>query len=120
MIPKPSITTPARVVRVLDGDTIEVEIVRRLRIRMLDCWAPETRTADPEEKRRGLAAKEALAATLPIGNEVILQIPTDPGGDVSDVLTLNRFLAHVWPMDGIPMSAAERQVVAGHATREKS
>lgn len=39
--PSPSWTTRAKVLRVIDGDTVEVEIRRTVRVRMLGCWSPE-------------------------------------------------------------------------------
>ena len=42
---------PAKVVSVQDGDTITVEFSFRANIRLKDCWAPETRTKDEEEKK---------------------------------------------------------------------
>ena len=56
--------------RVVDGDTVDVMIdlgfnthIKR-RVRMYGINAPESRTRDLEEKRRGLAAKERLKEIL--------------------------------------------------------
>lgn len=116
--PEPAWTTPAKVVYVIDGDTVVVDVTRRLRIRVLDCWAPESRTRDLDEKHRGLAAKENMCRLLPVGSPVTVSIPTSIDGDVQDVLTMGRFLAHVWSADGV--NVADAQFKAGHATREKS
>ena len=60
----------AKLVRVIDGDTIDamidlgfgVWIKRRIRLAGLD--APETRTRDKAEKKRGLEAKTRLETAL--------------------------------------------------------
>jgi micrococcal nuclease len=55
-----------KVTRVVDGDTIDAEIdlgfdlKLNKRIRLYGINTPETRTRDPEEKKRGLAAKKFL------------------------------------------------------------
>ena len=58
----------AKLVKIIDGDTIDAEIdlgfkvsVRK-RIRFLGINAPETRTRDLEEKQAGLKAKSRLKA----------------------------------------------------------
>ena len=117
MAPEPGWTTKARVVYVLDGDTVEVEVVRKLRIRILDCWAPETRTTDLDEKEKGIVSKEHLQKLLPAGSPVTVAIPSSVDGEIQDVLTMGRFLAHIWNTDGI--NVAEEQVKSGHATKEK-
>jgi len=56
----------AKLLRVIDGDTIDciidlgfnVRIKERIRLKGID--TPETRTKDLEEKKRGLAAKERV------------------------------------------------------------
>ena len=59
-------TYKAKVVRVVDGDTIDAlidlgfDIHKKIRIRMVGMNAPESRTRDLEEKKRGLAAKARL------------------------------------------------------------
>jgi len=56
----------AQVLRVVDGDTVDVLIdcgfstFRKERVRLYGINAPESRTRDKEEKKRGLAAKERL------------------------------------------------------------
>ena len=56
----------AQVLRVVDGDTVDVLIdcgfstFRKERVRLYGINAPESRTRDKEEKIRGLAAKERL------------------------------------------------------------
>ena len=66
-------TYKAKVVRVVDGDTIDAlidlgfDIHKKIRIRMVGMNAPESRTRDLEEKKRGLAAKARLKEILKEG-----------------------------------------------------
>lgn len=111
--PVPAWTTRAHVLRVIDGDTIEVEVRRVLRVRLVDCWAPESRR-DPRvpeadrdaERDRGRAAADHLRK-LCEGKPVIVQIPT--GEDVASSITLGRFVGNVW-IEGDEKSLSERQV----------
>ena len=70
----------AKVDRVVDGDTIDAFVdlgfstFKKVRIRMHGFNAPESRTRDLEEKKRGLAAKERLKVLLEENkNEFILK-----------------------------------------------
>ena len=60
----------ATVIRVVDGDTIDAMVdlgfstFKKIRIRMHGINAPESRTRDLEEKKRGLAAKARLTELL--------------------------------------------------------
>ena len=65
----------AKLIRVIDGDTVDAMIdlgfdtwvKKRLRLAGID--APEARTRDKEEKKRGLAAKARLQQVLKEGDE---------------------------------------------------
>ena len=70
----------AKVVRVVDGDTLDAEIdigfdvfvKKRIRLYGIDTW--ESRTRDLEEKEKGLAAKARLIELLEDnGNKFVLQ-----------------------------------------------
>ena len=60
----------AKVSRVVDGDTVDAlvdlgfDTWKHVRIRMMGLNAPESRTRDLEEKKRGLAAKDRLIELL--------------------------------------------------------
>ena len=60
----------ATVIKVVDGDTIDAMIDlgfntwKKVRIRMHGINAPESRTRDLEEKKKGLAAKARLIEML--------------------------------------------------------
>ena len=126
--PQPGWITVGKVVRVPDGDTVDVEIRRRVRVRLLGCWAAESRR-DPRVKNRidreaaklrGIAAKEHLRRVA-LGKRCVLMIPTQADGDettsdIGDVFSLSRALGRVW-VDGKDLS--ELQVERGYATREK-
>ena len=69
----------AKVDRVVDGDTIDAFVdlgfstFKKVRIRMHGINAPESRTRDLEEKKKGLAAKARLVEMLEENkNEFIL------------------------------------------------
>ena len=63
-------TYEAKVMRVVDGDTIDAlidlgfDIHKKIRIRMVGINTPESRTRDLEEKKRGLDAKARLKEIL--------------------------------------------------------
>ncbi len=106
-------STPCKIVNVVDGDTVDVEVRRVIRVRLCDCWASETRTKDAAEKQRGLAAKEHLRAVSE-GRDATLFVPG--GESVKDRLTLDRVLGRVW-VDGQELS--ELQVKGGFARGAK-
>tara|TARA_Y100000004_G_C8683543_1_gene314389 strand:+ start:37 stop:387 length:351 start_codon:yes stop_codon:yes gene_type:complete len=69
----------ATVVKVVDGDTIDAMVDlgfgtwKKVRIRMYGINAPESRTRDLEEKKKGLAAKSRLVELLEeVDNKFIL------------------------------------------------
>lgn len=64
-----------RVNKVLDGDTVDVDLdlgfnimLANQRVRMAGVDTPESRTANAEEKPRGLLSKKKLAEKLPVGS----------------------------------------------------
>lgn len=66
-----------RVNKVLDGDTVDIDldlgfniILANQRVRMAGVDTPESRTANVEEKPRGLLSKKKLGEKLPIGSWV--------------------------------------------------
>lgn len=113
--PPVGLCRPAKVIRVIDGDTIEVEIRTVVTVRLLDCWAPETKG---EEKPRGLKAKahmQDLVGEQPQGR-VLLPLPED--GSLQKSITMGRVLGQFW-RDGDETSIAEQMVATGHATTTK-
>ena len=87
-------TYKAEVTRVVDGDTIDVEldlgfsILMRARVRLLGIDTPESRTRDLEEKKYGLAAKEYLKSWIEQQKYVMIE-STEKG-------KFGRVLGNVW------------------------
>ena len=67
----------AKLERVVDGDTVDalvdlgVDTWKKVRIRMMGMNAPESRTRDLEEKKKGLAAKDRLIELLGDGTFIL-------------------------------------------------
>ncbi len=106
-----------RIVDVTDGDTVEVEVTRRVRVRLIDCWAAESRSKDAHEKKAGIAAKLYLAG-LAEGRRATLFIPTHGANRIGDVFSFDRVLGQLWLEDD-RQSLAARQVAARHASTIK-
>ena len=117
--PPRGITTDAEVIKVVDGDTIDCRLTFDFRLRLIDCWAPESRTLDLQEKQRGLAAK-AHMVDLVAGRRVRVHVPGN--GSLADLLTLSRVLGRVWRLQGDTPDSRDvstLMVEAGHATTTK-
>ena len=118
--PQQNITTTAVVKQVYDGDTVVVVFQKEARIRMLDCWASEIRTSDPEEKEKGIKAKEYLSSIVKEGDEVLVEIPMT--NKLQSSFTFGRILAYLWKDvngDGDMENLSTTMVESGHATQEK-
>ena len=123
--PPEGLTLPGRIVEVHDGDTVTVEVVTRMRVRLIDCWAPETRTDGrvlPEQqaaaKAAGAASREYLQQMVSRSPACKLHIPR-AGDNLGDVTSMGRFLGQIWLADDTTRSVSERMVSAGHATKTK-
>ena len=84
-------TYTASVLKVIDGDTIEVDFdlgfgvwLRSQRIRLDGIDTPESRTADKEEKIRGLISKEKLKEIL--GKDIQITTKIDPNEKYGRIL----------------------------------
>lgn len=112
--PDTGVTVRCNVIRVIDGDTIEVMVPHVYRVRLLECWAPEVHGTS---KQLGLQSKSHLRNFLQDhGLRGTLSVPC--GEDISKAMTLGRVLGNVW-LDGQEKSLSEIQCEAGHATKEK-
>ena len=71
-------TYKAKCIRVIDGDTIVAEVdlgfntFKKVNVRLMGIDAPETRTRDLEEKKRGFASKEYLKDVFATSKEFTL------------------------------------------------
>lgn len=113
--PPLGVTARATVLRVIDGDTLDVTLEVPLRLRLLDCWAPEMHGSD---RIAGAKAKEQLEALLPLGTQVHVHVPTGKAQSLGNVLTFSRVLGHVF-IPGQDQSISEQMVASGCATKEK-
>jgi micrococcal nuclease len=111
----------AEVVRVKDGDTIEVNIDLGFNVwrhsetlRMLRVFAPETfRPKDDAEKQAGLKVKAYLIARLTAGKSLTIQTHKD-GTD-----KYGRYLAEVWDDKGSVNQGLLDFMVANNITMNK-
>jgi endonuclease YncB( thermonuclease family) len=109
--PPLGVTSRGKVVRVVDGDTLDVEVTYKVRVRLDNCWAPEKNT------EKGKKAHEDLDV-LALGRECILHVPTEQARSVADVITLGRVLGNVW-IDRHDESLSEWQVRKHNAATTK-
>jgi endonuclease YncB( thermonuclease family) len=105
------LTLPATVQRIIDGDTISVQLRLDLDIRLLDCWAEELRDKDAAKRELALAAKRRLYSLLfteidanqwPVGKEIIVEVPFS--SNLASMFTFGRVLGNIM-LNGVNIGA---------------
>ena len=98
----------AKLIKIVDGDTVDALIdcgfstFKKERIRLYGIDAPESRTRDKEEKKRGLAAKARLTELIEDGkDEFIVETSIDKKGKYG------RLLGTLYPLSHNDMLMAE-------------
>ena len=107
--PPLGLATDAVVVNVVDGDTLDLEVRYRVRVRLIDTWAPES-----DEPGGELATTDLRRHVL--GKPVVLHVPAESARSVADLFTFGRVLGHVWLGDE---SVGRWQVARGNASTTK-
>jgi len=109
----------ARVLKVIDGDTVDVDIdlgfgvwLKDERVRIMGIDTPESRTRDKVEKKFGLAAKARLKELL--GAKPILKTQVGKGGEDMKG-KFGRILGDFLTEDG--KKCGELLVKEGHAVK---
>ena len=109
----------ARVIKVVDGDTVDVDIdlgfgvwLKDERVRIMGIDTPESRTRDKVEKKFGLAAKARLKELL--GAKPILKTQVGKGGEDMKG-KFGRILGDFLTEDG--KKCGELLVKEGHAVK---
>lgn len=114
-LPPSGLCLPCRVVKVRDGDTVEIQLPGSEHvwaIRLLDCWAPEL------HKQGGPEAKEFAQNLVDDVDETHVWIPA-PKQVINLLanLTFDRIPGHIFISTRETLS--EVMVRCGHATKEK-
>jgi len=103
--PQPVLRVPCKVVEVVDGDTVTVEVTLRARVRLTDCWAEERTT------RPGARATRYLQQCA-MDRDGILEVDLGKMQRLDDAFSFGRILGRVY-IDGEDIGS--RVVRAGHA-----
>ena len=107
-----------KIVRVVDGDTVDVDIdlgfgiwKQNERIRLYAIDTPESRTRDSMEKIFGKMASAIVEKFLPLGSIQILQTVQDKAGKFGRVLATVITVAE----DGTEIDCNNQLCIEGHA-----
>lgn len=120
MLNKPNYTYRATLDRVVDGDTIDVDIdvgfdiVVRKRLRFLEIDTEELRDRDQERRSLAKLAKERVEQVLGMADKIYVQTKMDSTGKYG------RLLCYVWyEVNGNTMCLNEQLLNEGYAKKPK-
>jgi endonuclease YncB( thermonuclease family) len=108
-------TTPVKLVRVLDGDTVEVVVERKLIIRISDLWCEEIRGGTAKEKAVGFAAKSHAIKLVTDAGQLVLHVPIEDN-DFKDRLSMGRVVGKLFADE---QDIAISMIEDGHGTATK-
>jgi len=123
-----------KIVRVVDGDTVDVDIdlgfavwLKKQRIRLFGVDTPESRTRDAVEKKFGIMAKNFVKGRLLVGSMQVLRTRMDDsrgkfgrilGEFVLEDTTLNQLL--IVTNNGVPyFGQSKAEIEAAHLENRK-
>jgi endonuclease YncB( thermonuclease family) len=114
MSPELGLCLPCEVLRVLDGDTVEIKLFAlTVHLRLLNCWAPEIHG---NEKPQGDESKKFLQGLVTRGTLKAF-IPFKGNGVFANILTLGRVLGRLYVAD---QDVSEIMCKHGFATPTKA
>ncbi len=87
---EPGIMMPVQYVRAVDGDTIEVEVRRKFKVRLRDIDVFEKREPKGEE------AKDFVELALGFSKDILVFIPTNDPEKLMDITSFERIVGDIY------------------------
>ena len=117
-VPIPGWTSECEILDNHDGDTVTVRITRIMKIRLLNCWAPELNEPGGKESRDNL--KQLIAASKAKGEKGTIHVPLVQARDgtfnPAESTSFTRVLGELYAGE---LNVGAAQVRAGHAKETK-
>ena len=107
----PALCVPAVINEVHDGDTLTVSVDFSMKIRLIDCWAPELK-----DGVKGQVSKANLIRLTSKNQRCMVEIPLHD--DIGKSTSLGRILGRVTVI-GQDSDLSTQQVEGGFATRDR-
>ena len=115
--PRTGYCTPVNIIRVIDGDTLEVEVSRRFAVRLTkDGLDGSYFDVSEKDTPKGEQATEFVSTVIMDGREFLLFIPTGMNDKLMDINSFNRILGEIW-VDGTPLT--DKLLEAGYGKLRK-
>ena len=87
---EPGLMLPVDYVRTVDGDTVEVEIKRKFKVRLRDINIAEKNT------KKGKEASNFVDLVLSFGNDILVFIPTNNPDKLMDITSFERIVGDIY------------------------
>lgn len=107
----PALCVPAIINEIHDGDTLSVSVDFSMKIRLIDCWAPELK-----DGVKGQVSKANLIRLTSKNQRCMVEIPLHD--DIGKSTSLGRILGRVTVI-GQDSDLSTQQVEGGFATRDR-
>lgn len=111
-----ALTIPCVVSDITDGDTLTVTVSYKVRVRLLDVWAPEMRGGSADSRHAAQLSKQHLEK-IAENQPATLYVPLTGARHVGELFSMERLLGRVWVYDS---DLSEAQIKAGHGTLTKA
>lgn len=111
--PPPGLVVNGRITNVVDGDTLDMEIRVRVRVRLLSAWVPDTNRDSTLAERDAADAATRHLEDIALGEPATLFVPFTGARSVGSLFSFDRVLGRVWVYE---TDLSEAQVKAGHAS----
>lgn len=115
--PVPQLSVPCEVTDVYDGDTLWVMVRVPIKVRLLDCWAPEIKGTKGAEHQAALASRDHLKE-ISLGKRGLLVVPLTELRSIGDLFSFDRILGRVY-VDHPQRDVSVEQVKNKHATKDR-
>lgn len=87
---EPGLMIPVEYVRTVDGDTIEVEIRRKFKVRLRDIDVEEKNT------KKGAEATDFVETAMAFSNDILVFIPTNNPDKLMDITSFERIVGDIY------------------------
>lgn len=90
---EPGLLIPVNYSRVIDGDTVEVEIRRKFNVRLRDIDCPE------KETEEGIEALDYVDTLMNFADDILVFIPTNSPDKLMDFNSFERIVGDIYIKD---------------------